>query len=243
MSDLLPRVGIISFADSRTDQAMAGEAHQYIRNSHAGLAADLTARGCQVIDPLNDPAFQPQFVPITTLAERDAAVAYLRQAGAEALVVGCWRWSEPMPIVDFVRRLDLPVVLYGHADANWSGFGGITAIGAALWEVSPNRPALVHTRIRDDADELAAWVRGVVAMQRLRHARLLMWGGTSCMGMEHIPDDLSQLKAWLVGDILVEGQYYLINAPTRCSKRAAKSAAFWIGCAPVERRSFTMTPC
>jgi L-fucose isomerase len=211
MPNRSPRVGVISFADSRTDQALVSEAQRYICTSHAALAADLATRGCAVVDPLNDPAFQTQFAPVTTLAERDAAIHYFQAAGAEAVVIGCWRWSEPMSIVDFVRRLNVPAALFGHRDANWSGFGGITAIGAALWEVTPNRAAQVHARIRDDVNELAAWARGVAAVQRLRSARLLMWGGTACMGMEHIPDDLSKLKAWLVGDILVEGQYYLIK--------------------------------
>lgn len=211
MTNPLPRIGLISFADSRTDQALVSEAHQYIYSSHLALARDLTQRGCVVIDPLNDPAFQQHFAPVTSLAERDSVIRYFQAAGAEAIVIGCWRWSEPMPIVDLVRRLDLPAALFGHQDANWSGFGGITAIGAALWEVNPNRAARVHARIRDDVEELAAWARGVVAYHRLRRSRLLLWGGTSCMGMEHIPDDLSQLKAWLVGDILSEGQYYLIK--------------------------------
>jgi L-fucose/D-arabinose isomerase len=203
-----PRVGIVSFADSRSDQALVSEAHAYIQRSHAALAAGLATRGLAVLDPLS---CDGRFAPITSGAEREAAARELQAAGIEALVIGCWRWSEPMPIVDFARRLNVPVALFNHQDADWSGFGGISAIGAALWEVSPNRGALVHARIRDDVDELAIWARGVGAYQRLRHARLLMWGGTVCMGMEHLPDDLSRLKSWLIGDVLVEGQYYLIK--------------------------------
>ncbi len=212
MTSESPRIGIVSFADSRVDQALMDEARRHIRDSHMALARGLAARGFTVLDPLGDAAPDTEsFSPITSLAERDACVRRLQQAGVEALVVGCWRWSEPMPVVDLVRRLGVPVALFGQRNADWSGFGGITAIGAALWEVAPNRPALAHPRILDDLDELASWARGAAAYQRLRAARLLFWGGTSCMGMEHLPDDVSRLKAWLVGDILTEGQYYLIK--------------------------------
>ena len=209
----LPRVGVVSFADSRADQAMVSEAHQYIRDKHTALASGLAERGFQVLDPLSELALErgDTLSPITTSQERDACIRALRRNDVQALVVGCWRWSQPMPVVDLVRRLNVPTALFGHLDADWSGFGGITAIGSALWEVAPHHSALVHTRIRDDLDELARWGRGVCAYQCLRQARLLLWGGVICMGMEHLLDDLSQLKAWLVGDILSEGQYYLIK--------------------------------
>jgi L-fucose/D-arabinose isomerase len=207
-----PRVGIASFADSRTDQALQSEAYQYIKNSHLALADGMKARGFHVVDPAADAlATTGTFSPITTLQEREATIRLFQQNNVEAIIIGCWRWSEPMPIVDLVRSLNVPTALFGHRNADWSGFGGITAIGAALWEVSPNRPALTHARVLDDLDELARWGRGVCAYQRLRRARLLLWGGSLCMGMEHLLDDLSRLKAWLIGDILGEGQYYLIK--------------------------------
>ncbi len=212
MSAELPRVGIISFADSRVDQAARNEALDYIQASHLTLARALEQRGFQVIDPIAD-VFQATgtFSPVTTLQERKESIRQFQREGIQAVIVGCWRWSEPMPIVDLVRALDVPTALFGHRNADWSGYGGITAIGAALWEVAPNRSALAHVRILDDLDELARWANGVCAYQKLRQSRLLFWGGTICMGMEHLPDDVSRLKAWLVGDILNEGQYYLIK--------------------------------
>jgi L-fucose isomerase len=207
-----PRVGIVSFADSRADQALQDEAQRYIQTSHLALAKGLRERGIGVVDPVSESSRATgTFSPITTWQERRACIQSLEQSGVEAIVVGCWRWSEPMPIVDLVRSVNVPTALFGHRNADWSGFGGITAIGAALWEVSPNRSALAHARILDDVDELARWAQGVCAYQRLRQSRLLLWGGNICMGMEHLLDDLSRLKAWLIGDILSEGQYYLIK--------------------------------
>ncbi len=207
-----PRVGIVSFADSRSDQALQSEAYQYIRESHLALANAMRSRGFDVVDPAGDTlGTSGSFSPITTLQERESTIRHLQRNNVHALVIGCWRWSEPMPVVDLVRSLNVPSALFGHRNADWSGFGGITAIGAALWEVSPNRPALAHVRILDDVDELARWARGVCAYQNLRRSRLLLWGGNICMGMEHLLDDLSRLKAWLIGDIISEGQYYLIK--------------------------------
>jgi L-fucose isomerase len=212
MSPESPRVGIVSFADSRVDQASRDQALQYIQDSHTALVRAMEERGFDVVDPAADRLRATGvFSPIATLQEREACIRQLGQEGVEAIIVGCWRWSEPMPVVDLVRSLNVPTALFGHRNADWSGFGGITAIGAALWEVSPNRAALAHVRLLDDVDELARWARGVCAYQRLRRSRLLLWGGSICMGMEHVPDDFSRLKAWLIGDILSEGQYYLIK--------------------------------
>lgn len=208
-----PKVGVVSFADARKDQAAIPLAWQYIEQRHSELVKCLQAQSFVVVDPnLELGRAQGQaFLPLTAESQRDLAVARLQQEGVDCLIIGSWRWSEPMPVVDLVRQLDVPTALYGCADADWSGFGGITAYGAALWEVVPNRAALVHARIREDLPELVRWVRGVSALRRLRRAKLLLWGGISCQGMEHVQDDLSRLKALLVNDILVEGQYYLIR--------------------------------
>jgi L-fucose isomerase len=209
----LSRVGVVTFADSRSDQALAAEAFQYMEEQHKKLVAELKARRVDVIDPLQEETNGGgvDFSPITSLETRERAIQELKQKDVQALVIGSWRWTEPMPIVDLVRRLSIPTALFGYCDADWSGFGGITAIGSALWEVSPHHSAVSHVRIRDDIDELAKWARGVCALEKLKRANLLLWGGVICMGMEHLLDDLSGLKAWLVGDIIGEGQYYLIR--------------------------------
>jgi L-fucose isomerase-like protein len=207
------RVGVVSFADSRFDQAMASEAHQYIYEQHGALVQGLRDRGFLVADPqaLEGDGGGETFSPITTRAKRNQIIGILQSEQIDAIVIGCWRWSEPMPVVDLVRKLNLPTALYGLQNADWSGFGGITAIGSALWEVAPNPSAISHLRILDDLDELSSWARGVCAYQRLRNSKLLLWGGVICMGMEHLLDDISQLKAWVVGDVVSEGQYYLIK--------------------------------
>jgi len=213
MKQTLPGVGVVSFADSRKDQAAVAAAWEYIERNHHELVDYLQGQGFRVIDPNGDLGKRAcrQFLPITTPEERHLAAAQLQREGADCLVIGSWRWSEPMPIVDLARRLNVPTALYGRTDADWSGFGGITAYGSALWEVAYDRSAIVHVRIRENLPELARWVRGVTAYRRLRRANLLFWGGIGCQSMEHVLDDLSRLKGFLVGDIIIEGQYYLIK--------------------------------
>ena len=73
MSSQMPRVGIVSFADSRSDQALHSEAYRYIQDCHTALARDLAARGFQVIDALAvKAAGHDGFAPITSLAERES---------------------------------------------------------------------------------------------------------------------------------------------------------------------------
>ena len=213
MRSMSPGVGVVTFADARKDQAAASAAWQYLEEQHGQLVDHLVGQGFRVIDPNRQvgQAAGKGFLPVTTSEQRDLVASALQLAGVDCLIIGSWRWSEPMPVVDLVRRLDVPTVLYGRTDADWSGIGGITAYGAGLWEVAPNRSALVHARIRDELPELVRWLRGVGAYGRLRRANLLIWGGMGCQGMDHVLDDLSRLKAFLVDDIMVEGQYYLIR--------------------------------
>ena len=223
----LPRIGVLAFADSRSDISNANAANLYIQEQHQHIARELAARGFQVLDPQSAEAEAGgAFAPITSFEEGAKIARQLIQGEVEAIVIGAWRWSEPMPVVDLVRRLNVPTALYTHATADFSGYGGITAYGAELWEVAPNRAALVHTRITDDIEELARWARGACAYSKLRQARLLIWGSASCRGMEHLPDDTVRLKAWLVGDIVQEGQYYLIKRADRFLQERTEIRAF-----------------
>jgi len=218
MSGAMPRIAVVYFADPPTPLAPAAEIGAYMLARHQALVGSLAARGCEVVGS--------EGRPITGLEERTARIDALKREGVQAVVIACWRWSQPMAVVDFVRRLDLPVALFGHQEGDANGVGAMSAHGAALWEVAPNRAALIHLRIRDDVDELARWARGVAAYQRLRRSRLLLWGGTVCLGMEHLLDDLSRLKAFLIGDVLNEGQYYLIKRAEAYLAEGAEIARF-----------------
>jgi L-fucose/D-arabinose isomerase len=201
------RVGIVSFTDPRSVD-LADETEAYNRKCHQELAAHFAAAGFEVVDPL---AKREPFFPVRTTADMNYCVSELRCAGADCVVLGVWKWTDPMLAVGLVRSLDLPTLLYCESDVNATGMGLMAAVGAGLWEIAPSHSALNHTRIRGDKDRAVAWAKGVGALQKLRKSSLLLWGGSYCLRMEHLQDDASKLKSFLVGDILNESEYILIR--------------------------------
>lgn len=201
------KVGVVSFTDPRSVD-LADETEAYNRRCHQALVEHLQAAGLEVIDPL---AKRETFFPVRTTADMNYCVSELRCAGAECVVLGTWKWTDPMLAVGLVRALDLPTLLFCEADVRATGMGLMAAVGAGLWEIAPSNSALNHTRIRADKDKAVAWAKGVGALQKLRKGSLLLWGGSYCLRMEHLQDDASKLKSFLVGDILNESEYLLIR--------------------------------
>jgi L-fucose isomerase len=211
------RVGIVSFTDPRSVD-LADETEAYNRKCHRDLAAHFRSAGFEVIDPL---AKRETFFPVRNTADMNYCVNELRCAGAECVVLGTWKWTDPMLAVGVVRALDLPTLLYCESDVHATGLGLMAAVGAGLWEIAPSDSALNHTRIRADKEKAVAWAKGVGALQKLRKSSLLLWGGSYCLRMEHLQDDASKLKSFLVGDILNESEYLLIKRAEDILKNSA----------------------
>jgi L-fucose/D-arabinose isomerase len=201
------RVGIVSFTDPRSVD-LADEGETYNRKCHQELAAHLQAAGLEVIDPL---AKRDKFFPIKSTADVNYCISELRAADAECIVLGTWKWTDPMLAVGLARTLNLPTLLYCEADVNWTGIGLMAAVGAGLWEIASSNSTLNHTRIRADKNKAVDWAKGVGSLQKLRKSSLMLWGGSYCLRMEHLQDDNSKLKSFLVGDILNESEYLLIR--------------------------------
>jgi L-fucose/D-arabinose isomerase len=151
------------------------------------------------------------FFSVRNSADVSYCVGEFRRADTECVVLGTWKWTDPMLAVGMARTLDLPTLLYCESDVNWTGIGLMSAVGAGLWEIASSHSTLNHTRIRADKDKAVAWAKGVGALQKLRKSRLMLWGGSYCLRMEHLQDDVSKLKSFLVGDILNESEYLLIR--------------------------------
>ena len=207
------KVAVASFTDPRA-VALAEEREQFNRESHQNLIRYLSGRGFEVVDVAAAVGLR-ETVGLRKPEEVRAAINAVRSAGADCLIIGCWRWTEPMLAVHLVRALNLPTLLFAHSHLHATGLGLMSAIGSALWEVAPNDCALRHARVRDDYGRTEAWVRGVGALQRMRRGSLLLWGGTYCLRMDHLQDDIPKLKSFLVGDILNESEYLLIKRAER----------------------------
>ena len=215
------KVALVSFTDPhRSSLEQARE--RYLAQRHQVLAQGLAEAGLTVIDPMakvkdpTDTAFG-----LRTTAEVLAAATHVKTAGADCLVLGCWHWTEPMLPLALVRETDLPVMLYTEDDPAWAGALCLGAVGASLWEIGLNHHAASHARALGSHQKVIRWALGVGAAVRLRRQALLMWGGSYCLRMEHLQDDVPALKARFVGDIITEDQYGLVRRAERILADAA----------------------
>jgi len=203
------KVGIITFGDPRKETSYVSEREDYLRNSHMKLANFLVSSGIDVSDPQSRIKKGKEVFGITSTNELERCIKDFKKDAIEAVIIGTWHWSEPHFGVHLVRSLNVPVLLYNEAHPEWAGVTAMSAFGASLWETSPNESGLRHERIIDDLEELMSWVKGVCALVKLRRSSLLLWGGSYCLHMDHLMDDVPGLKSFLIGNILNEGQLIL----------------------------------
>lgn len=205
------RVGIVSYTDPR-NTAFTREREQYVEMSHHQLCEFLRAHHIEVVDPLLQmrEGWKNVF-GVNTDAENKQCLKTLVANEVEALVVCIWHWTEPQMVLWLARELNRPLCLYTSQNAEWAGSVGITAAGASLWEHAATHHLKTHQRFMDETAELLRWLRGATAFQRMRQGSILLWGGSYCLRMEHLQDDIPKLKSFLVNDILTEDQYVLIK--------------------------------
>jgi L-fucose isomerase len=205
------KIGIVSYTDPR-NTSFAREREHYIEKKHNELVRFLKKMKCDVVNPAE--ALRKGWKEIfgmQTNAENRACLRAFLEHEVDGIVLCVWHWTEPQLLVAMVRDLNRPVALYTEQDAAWAGSVGITAAGASLWESSANSYGINHERFLGDKEGLARWARGISALQALRRGTLLLWGGTYCLRMEHLQDDVPLLKTFLIGDVISEDQYILIK--------------------------------
>jgi len=209
MADNWPIVGVVSFTDPRST-AFAQQREKYIEDRHRALVAALRRSKIRVLDAMRGLRREAKGSwGVRTPGELAQASRRLREA--EALVLGLWHWTEPALPLSLVRELNRPVALYAEDDPAWAGSVCLGAVGASLWEAAISPHALTHVRFRSDPEGLARWARGVCALHKLQRSSLLLWGGTYCLRMEHLQDDVPELKRRFVGDVISEDEYLLIR--------------------------------
>jgi L-fucose isomerase-like protein len=142
-------------------------------------------------------------------------VSRLRAEGAEALIVGCWHWTEPGLTSPLVLETGVPACLFIERNTGWAGSCCQASSGASLLEEGYSEVALRHERIRGSYEEVAAWARGAAAYTRMRKQAVLLWGSSYSLAMEHLRDDPARLKTMVIGDVLEDGEYYLIKRADR----------------------------
>ena len=207
---MTPKVGLVSFSDPRSVKGLdsINQANVACQN----LILDVFRKsGLDVVVPL----------PETSVTSREQVKQVLREfavAEVHAVVLGCWKWTDPMLAVETAQRANVPVCLVCTSDEKLTGMGCMSAIGASLWEIDANEYCRNHARIIDDFAGAVQWVRGVSAAEDMRRRSVMLWGGSYCLKMEHLRDDPAALKGYLIGDVLLEGQYLLIRRAEQIAK-------------------------
>ncbi|HUW30559.1 MAG TPA: fucose isomerase [Planctomycetota bacterium] len=208
---MTPKVGLVSFSDPRSVKGLdsINQANIACQN---GILDVFRKAGLDVVVPLPD----------TCVTNRELVKQVLGQFAAEevhAVVLGCWKWTDPMLAVETAQRANVPVCLVCTSDETMTGMGCMSAIGASLWEIDANDYCRNHARIIDDFDGAVLWVRGVSAAEDMQRRSVMLWGGSYCLKMEHLRDDPAALKGYLIGDVLLEGQYLLIRRAEQIAKQ------------------------
>ena len=205
------RIGLVSFSDPR-ETSFARQREEYIERKHNEVVTFLRQRGFAVVDPLAElrRGWKQDF-GLRKPSEVERAIKALQDQEAAGVILGCWHWTEPMLPLSVVRALRKPALVYAEDDPTWAGAVCLSAVGASLWESAANPHCLTHHRLLGDLDGIVPWARGVAALHNLQRSSLVLWGGSYCLRMEHLQDDIPKLKSFLVGDILTEGEYFLIK--------------------------------
>ena len=206
------RVGIATFTDPR-DTAGTLQREKYNNRCHRDLKRFLRERGFQPVDAMAD--LRPQWSSskgnfgLGRTDEVFRAADFLNANRIDCLVIGAWHWTDSFLPVRLQIHTDVPTALFCMDDPAWGGTVFISAVSASMKETAAGSHALTNRRFKEDWDGLAQWIRGVGALQQMRRASALLWGGTYSLRMEHLQDDIPHLKSFIIGDILQEDQIFL----------------------------------
>ncbi|MBM3705331.1 MAG: fucose isomerase [Actinobacteria bacterium] len=223
-----PKVGLITLTDVPRALAVAGEREEAITKKHNEYKRFLTANDIIVVDAADHISSKPGWVSFYTSEDIEKAVDLFHQNHVEAIIIGCWHWSEPMFVVEIARSAGKPILLYSDDDPAWAATCMLTAAGASLWETSPNRAAQVHERFYGDRKGSLKWIRGVCALEKMKKSVFVLWGGSYALRMEYLQDDYPRLKSFLAGDILTEDQYVLIKGSESIDNERIEDFIKWL---------------
>ncbi len=211
-----PRIAIVSFTDDRDVGLYSKEVEDHIRGKQKELKDFLIENNVAVIDPL-DEIREKEALPygIRNLRDIERVIAVISQRSVDAAVIGAWNWSPPMLAMDFVTKLDKPIMYYSENDPMAGSLSQLSAACSSLMEWGVNEHALTHERNFGNRSDMLVWVRAAAAVSRMRESALLLWGGTYAVKMEQLQDDIPRLKSFMVREVLAEDQYILVSRADR----------------------------
>jgi len=226
--NLKPKIGLVSITDTPRALAYVDEVESVIKRKHDNLKKQLRNNGVIVIDPSEHLKMEKGRASLYSSRQATEAADFLLQNHAEALIIGCWSWAEPMLAVELVKKINKPVLLYADEDPAWPATCLLSAAGASLWETSPNVFAQRHERIYGNWQMVKKWINGTVILEKMNSGTLILWGGSYALRMEYLQDDFPKLKSFLIGDIMVEDQYVLIKYAEEIPEKRINGFISWL---------------
>ncbi|NHJ49167.1 MAG: fucose isomerase [Asgard group archaeon] len=212
------RIGILSFTDPRSEVKLVKEREDYIKKCHDELISILESNGYTVINP------QPSIIEKSDTKEifginnhkqiKEAVIEFTKQQ-VSAILIGCFAWNEPNIPLELAKQVDVPIGLVTKNNPLWPGVTAITSTGATFWELSNTYYIKNHERfvlpMNGNVESMLPWLKATCAVNHLRYGKLLLWGGTPALNMEHLNDDIPFLKRFLIEDIITQDQYLLVK--------------------------------
>lgn len=207
------RVGIISFTDPRSDVEFVEKREEYIKQCHTDLVTKLQQNDFEVIDPQK--TRKNKIFGINSLSQIDEFQQHFIREKISALIIGCFAWNEPNVPLALAKNLDVPIGLVTRNNPLWPGVTAIASTGASFWESSFSYQVKNHARFllprEDSIESILPWLKAACAIDHLKRGKLLLWGGSPALNMEHLNDDIPYLKRFIIGDIESQDQYMLVK--------------------------------
>ena len=207
-----PKIALVTFTDDRDEGLTSSAIDKYMISKQKELKEFLESNDIKVIEPLE--IMQSSDRPWYGLrTNQDIRIAndIIQSNNIDGAIIGSWNWAPPMLVIEFVRKINKPVLFFTENNPVYGGLVGLLASTSSLIEWGINKHAIHHERILSDKDRIIPWVKAVSAVSKLRESAALLWGGTYSLKMEHLQDDIPKLKTFFIRDILTEDQYVLVN--------------------------------
>jgi len=217
-SDPPKKIGIISFTDPRKEVKFVKEREDFIKKTQNQIITFLEKNNFIVINPHLDIINQldkKEIFGINKLEEIVLAKNHFIKEDICSLIIGCFTWNEPDLPLELAKKLDVPIALVTTTNSNWPGITALTSTGASFWQSSYNYYIKNHERFSFVPDstkqQMIPWIAATCAIKHLQEGKILLWGGTPALHMEHLNDDIPLLKRFLINDIITEDQFILVK--------------------------------
>ncbi len=167
----------------------------------------------RLVDPLRELKSRREGAfGISTAAELETVHEAFRKAGIDCLLIELKNWTRVSLVTRLIRELDVPTGLVAVTTGGKSGITAATAVSASLGETRNSRNIDLTERFLDtDTGRIRVWLKGIAGLQRLKHSRLLSFGGSYGAEIPFTRGDAAVLESRFIREILTEQEMVIIE--------------------------------